>query len=153
MAFEVVAESGDGLVGRCFGAVYLLVEVGGDQEEEVACFCGLKLPVLVEEQPQEDLVGLVGLLELQIGLNTWSQRDAMKYFFNGCLLKDLQASDQNLATHVKSGKSVITRCRSEDVAAQDTALMIKDRDRVVVDLCFVCHDWLPQIPDTNGLIK
>lgn len=77
----------------------------------------------------------------------------MKYCFNGCLVKGLQASDQNLATHVKSGKSVITRCRSEDVTAQDAALMIKDRDRVVVDLCFVCRDWLPQIPDTNGLIK
>jgi hypothetical protein len=99
------------------------------------------------------LVGLVGLLELQLGLNTWSQRDAMEYLFNGCLFKDLQASDQNLATHVKSGKSVITRCRSEDVAAQDAALMIKDHDRVVVDLCFVCRHWLPQIPDTNGLIK
>ena len=64
MAFEVVAESRDGLVGRCFGAVYRLVVVGGDQEEEVACFCGLELPVLVAEQPQEDLVGRVGLLEL-----------------------------------------------------------------------------------------
>ena len=77
----------------------------------------------------------------------------MKNFFNGCLFKDLQASDQNLATHVKSCKAVITRCRSEDVTAQDTALVVKDRDRVVVDLCFVRHDWLPQIPDTNGLIK
>ena len=99
------------------------------------------------------MVGLVGLLELQIGLNTWSQRDAMEYFFDGCLFKGLQASDQNLATHVKSGKSVIARCRSEDVAAQDAALMIKDHDRVVVDLRFVCRDWLPQIPDTNSLIK
>jgi hypothetical protein len=43
-----------------------------DKDEEVACLIWLEMLILIKENPEEDLVRLVGFLMLKICLNPWS---------------------------------------------------------------------------------